>query len=40
MRLWFLLTALSLLFVAVDSRTTPASPMFKCGFILLTAYTA
>ena len=38
MLLWFLLTALSLLFVAVDVRTTPASPVLKWGFILLTAY--
>lgn len=39
MLLWFLLTALSLLFVAVDIQTTPASPVLKWGFILLTAYT-
>ena len=39
MLLWFLLTALSLLFVAVDIRTTPASPVLKWGFVLLTAYT-
>ena len=39
MLLWFLLTALSLLFVVVDIRTTPASPVLKWGFILLTAYT-
>lgn len=39
MLLWFLLTALSLLLVAVDIRTTPASPVLKWGFILLTAYT-
>ncbi len=39
MLLWFLLTALSLLFVVVDVRTTPASPVLKWGFILLTAYT-
>ena len=38
MLLWFLLTALSLLFVVVDIRTTPASPVLKWGFILLTAY--
>lgn len=36
--LWFLLTALSLLFVVVDIRSTPASPVLKWGFILLTAY--
>ncbi len=39
MLLWFLLTALSLLFVVVDIRTTPASPVLKWGFVLLTAYT-
>lgn len=39
MLLWFLLTALSMLFVVVDIRTTPASPVLKWGFILLTAYT-
>ena len=39
MLLWFLLTSLSLLFVVVDVRTTPASPVLKWGFILLTAYT-
>ncbi|KEZ79118.1 MULTISPECIES: DUF4396 domain-containing protein [Gammaproteobacteria] len=39
MLLWFLLTALSLLFVAVDIRTTPESTVLKWGFILLTAYT-
>lgn len=39
MLLWFLLTALSLLFVVVDVRTTPESPVLKWGFVLLTAYT-
>ena len=39
MLLWFLLTALSLLYVVIDIRTTPASPVLKWGFILLTAYT-
>ncbi len=39
MLLWFLLTAISLLFVAADIRSTPASPVLKWGFILLTAYT-
>jgi hypothetical protein len=38
MLLWFILTTLSLLFVMVDIRTTPASPVLKWGFILLTAY--
>lgn len=39
MLLWFLLAAASLLFVAIDIRTTPASPVMKWGFVLLTAYT-
>ncbi len=39
MLLWFALTALSLLFVAVDIRATPESPVLKWGFVLLTAYT-
>ena len=39
MLLWFVLAAISLLFVVVDIRTTPASPVLKWGFILLTAYT-
>jgi len=37
--LWFILTAISVLFVAVDSMKTPESPVLKWGFILLTAYT-
>ncbi len=39
MLLWFLLTALSLLYVVFDIRATPESPVLKWGFILLTAYT-
>jgi Domain of unknown function (DUF4396) len=39
MLLWFLLTGLSLIFVVIDIRTTPESPVLKWGFILLTAYT-
>ena len=39
MLLWFLLTAAALLFVAVDIRATPESPVLKWGFLLLTAYT-
>jgi hypothetical protein len=39
MLLWFLLAAASLLFVALDIRTTPESPVMKWGFVLLTAYT-
>jgi hypothetical protein len=39
MLLWFILTAISLLFVVIDIRSTPASPVLKWGFVLLTAYT-
>src|SRR5262245_8192506 len=39
MLLWFLLAAAALIFVAVDIRTTPESPVLKWGFVLLTAYT-
>lgn len=39
MLLWFILTGMSLLFVALDIRATPESPVLKWGFILLTAYT-
>jgi hypothetical protein len=39
MLLWFLLTAVALVFVAVDIRSTPESPVLKWGFVLLTAYT-
>ncbi len=39
MLLWFGLTALSFLYVAIDIRSTPESPVLKWGFLLLTAYT-
>jgi hypothetical protein len=39
MFLWFLLTGLSVLFVAIDIRSTLESSVLKWGFILLTAYT-
>ncbi|MEO5812582.1 MAG: DUF4396 domain-containing protein [Rhodanobacter sp.] len=39
MLLWFLLTALSVLYVAIDIQSTPESPVLKWGFVLLTAYT-
>ncbi len=39
MLLWFLLTAAAVLFVAIDIRHTPESPVLKWGFVLLTAYT-
>ena len=38
MLLWFVLAAMSVAFVAIDIRSTPASPVLKWGFILLTAY--
>jgi len=37
--LWFVLTVLSILFVAIDIRSTPESRILKWGFVLLTAYT-
>jgi len=39
MLLWFVLAAVSLLFVAIDIRNTPESPVLKWGFVLVTAYT-
>jgi hypothetical protein len=36
--LWFLLTALSVAFVAADIRSTPESPVLKWGFVLVAAY--
>jgi Domain of unknown function (DUF4396) len=39
MLLWFLLAAAALLFVTIDIRTTPESPVLKWGFVLVTAYT-
>ena len=39
MLLWFMLTAMAVAFVAIDIRTTPASPVLKWGFVLLTLYT-
>jgi Domain of unknown function (DUF4396) len=39
MLLWFALAGAALLFVAVDIRSTPESPVLKWGFVLLTAYT-
>lgn len=37
--LWFMLTALSVAFVAIDIRSTPESPVLKWAFVLITAYT-
>jgi hypothetical protein len=39
MLLWFLLTAMSIAFVAIDIRSTRESPVLKWGLVLLTAYT-
>ena len=36
---WFVLTALSVLFVSIDIRSTPESPALKWAFVLITAYT-
>jgi Domain of unknown function (DUF4396) len=38
MMLWFVLTAVSALFVAIDIRHTPEHPVLKWAFILLTLY--
>ncbi len=38
MLLWFILTAISVVFVATDIRKTPESKVLKWGFILLTLY--
>lgn len=37
--LWFILTALSVVFVAVDIRSTPESRVLKWAFVLISAYT-
>lgn len=39
MLLWFLLTLPSVIFVAIDIRSTPESSVLKWGFVLLTLYT-
>ncbi len=39
MLLWFILTALAVIFVAFDIRSTPESPVMKWAFVLVTAYT-
>ncbi len=38
MLMWFALTALSVLFVAIDIRSTPEHPVMKWAFVLFTAY--
>lgn len=37
--LWFILTALSVAFVAADIGSTPESPVLKWAFVLITCYT-
>ena len=36
---WFVLTGLSVAFVAIDIRSTPESPVLKWGFVLVTLFT-
>ena len=38
MLLWFLLTAVSVAFVAIDIRSTPEHPVMKWAFVLFTLY--
>ena len=38
MLLWFLLTALSVVFVAIDIRNTPEHPVMKWAFVVFSAY--
>ena len=37
MTLWFVLTGLSLAFVAIDIRTTPEATVLKWAFVILVA---
>jgi hypothetical protein len=37
--LWFVLTGLSVAFVAVDIRNTPAHPVIKWSFVILALFT-
>jgi hypothetical protein len=39
MLLWFILTAMAVVFVAIDIRTSPVSPLMRWAFVLFTAYT-
>ena len=39
MLLWYVLTAASVVFVAIDIRSSPVSPVMRWAFILFTAYT-
>src|SRR5271154_4052736 len=36
---WFVLTALSVVFVTIDIRSTPESPVLKWGFVIVTLFT-
>jgi len=38
MLLWFILTGLSVVYVAIDIRSTPESTVMKWGFVLVTAF--
>jgi hypothetical protein len=37
--LWYILTAMAVVFVAIDIRSSPVSPVMRWGFVLFTAYT-
>lgn len=39
MIVWFALTSLSLIFVAIDIRRTPVHPVLKWAFVILTFFT-
>lgn len=37
--LWYVLTAMAVVFVAIDIRSSPVSPLMRWAFVLFTAYT-
>jgi hypothetical protein len=37
--LWYILTAMAVVFVAIDIPSSPVSPVMRWGFVLFTAYT-
>jgi len=39
MNVWFLLTVVSLVYVTIDIRHTPAHPVLKWAFVILTLFT-
>ena len=39
MLLWYVLTAMAVVFVAIDIQYSPVSPLMRWAFILFTAYT-